>query len=271
MVVQYVNPVYLIKQWMLYRLKAMHFESSVLPKDHLAKMVLILATSCACVTTMDTFVAKALQSGRLQEDMMYVIDKVFHPNGSSDGMNWNEEDTVETPDDGMEMMKHEERNSANLLSKWLATSVNISPNVLTLFLGQSIIMEQSSGPKYRLTTLPVNHHYLCWQELWQKTYNGDDVEVSGIIASMLHLYTGNDLDLSLAQLEYVVFPYSVVERKLDVSSNEATTEAVFAHQKDEKVEDEAYRHVARHVELKDWQSLGRLLLDDEVRKLLCWV
>ena len=92
--------------------------------------------------------------------------------------------------------------------------------------------DATNMPKHRLTTLGVNHHYLCWQELWQKRYNDDEVEVSGIIASMLGLYRKQNLDLSLAELEYIVFPpYSVIERKSNISSNEATTEAVFGHQK----------------------------------------
>jgi len=257
-----VNPFCLIKQLLLHRLKLNYTGSAVLPKEYLQEMVLLLATSCSCVKTMEKVITEAALSGGLQEGMVDVINKVFHPIGSSGGVNWNEEETLTHNAMHMEAPV---QNSADLLSAWFATRVNTSPNVLSLFVGQSIVMGQTNRPKHWLTTLGVNHHYLCWQELWQKRYNDDEVQVSGIIASMLGLYRKQDLDLSLAELEYVVFPYSVIERESNISSNEATTEAVFGHQKDEKVEGNGYQQVATHVVLSDWQSLARLLQDDKVR------
>ena len=241
-----------------------------MPNTYVVEMVVIMAATCCCVYEMEKATSNALDSGVLNSDLVDVIDKVFRPNQSSGGINWIKENAAgEVLEENRGPVQHQAQNTDDLLLDWETIPTTSSPNALSLFVGQSIFLEERSSPKHRVTTVGVNHRVLRWQELWCKSYNMENMKVSGMIASLLQLSNTDGFDTSFAELDYVVFPYTVLESTDKIPEDAAATEAVFGHQKNNQVQASGLRRLVKHVEVGDWRSLAQLLCDDEVRNSCC--
>ncbi len=147
---------------------------------------------------------------------------------------------------------------------WIDFEGGTCPNVLALF------MDQMALPKQLLSSPHTNCRPLRLNRIWSGPEKEEGDEKVGIINSLLG---ETEKDLSITQVEYTLWTYTVVESKrkpvgdasLGLKGEVAAPEAVLAHQKLNAALTECKEtHYIRHTTLEQMEALVDLL-SDEVR------
>ncbi len=223
--------------------------------------ILLMAVSHNRVFECSTVLEEARSNENLLSmKFLELLEKVFKPIASVKGENWTA--NLKTPpplgNEGLQRlllpepkagMSTIERKKSQLSLP--SQCVEISPNVLCLF------VEQSICPNPTITSPPVNHRPLRLQRVWCKRGHGIKKN-HGMIGTLM----GIGDQQSIYELDYVCWAYTIRNcgQPSGVKEAPVVVEAVFGHEKINMAEDQGYgTEIAHHTTTPDLKNMCNLL------------
>lgn len=213
----------------MYRIKTDDLEKKTELEPYFCDMVLLMAVTHACVTDCKAATDAFLTTRYMEDEFLKRLKSVFFPfqfaQGDEPFKLANGEDPVEywdTVNESTDNPKSDKENDAIEGKSTIEgdSKQRISPNVVSLF------AERTAFPKISLCAPAINHRYLNINRVWCID-NIQNVGNPGIIGSLLGVGTDDESlrDLTFTEMDYLVFPYKVVEKVVDSCSLKSTGES----------------------------------------------
>lgn len=231
---------------------------------------LLMAVSQSCVLTMIPEIMKAIQQKDFSIRLRHSYNRLFLPISlyySERINNWSSFELDNEIETGCDKSRRTIYTSIDVQKDH--SKLQFSPNVMSLFLETHL----SPASRYLTVMSPhVNYRKLKLHRVWcqeaietNQKYVGS-TDNPGVVASMLGLGFGDTKrDVSLASLEYHIFPYKSKESKvLDSLSSTAESdlvlsEGIFSHQRKKYAEDS--QCIVTHITVDDVRDLLEVLSD----------